>query len=264
MSPVISCCQADEEGNLHYNPNTVLPIVIHEFCHTYCNPLIAENWSGMKKNATKVFALEKEKLSMQAYEKPEIMMDETFVRASVIRYLLTHGMEAQKSQLIEMEERNGFLLTQDFVEVLGRFEQQRNDYATMQDFMPEIVKTVNAFNTKAYAAARKEAARHNATYTCNIADGATDIPSGEFNLVITFSKPIEPSIALGYGRGDGKFLSTARDKDSFQWDDSQTVLTVSLNLEPNTKYSFSILGEYFRTTDGYTARQTMDISFTTK
>lgn len=264
LSPVIGCCQTDQEGNLNYNPNTVLPIVIHEFCHAYCNPLIAENWSGMKKNAAKVFALEKEKLSMQAYERPEIMMDETFVRSSVIRYLLTHGMEAQKEQLIEMEERNGFLLTKDFVEALNRYEQQRTDCAAMQNFMPEIVKTVNAFNAKAYAAARKEAARHNATYTCNIKDGATDIPSGKFDLVISFSKPIEPGIALGYGRGDGKFLSTAGAKDSFRWDDSQTVLTVSLNLEPNTKYSFSILGEYFKTVDGYTAGQTTDISFTTK
>lgn len=263
LSPVISCCQVDDGGNLFYNTDIVVPIIVHEFCHSYCNPLNARYWNGMKKNATAVFKLNDEKLSAMAYTTPEIMMDETFVRSCVIRYQLSHGRADQKAVLVAEPMDMGFLLTADVVDALNQYEQQRGHYARMNDFMPQIVKTVNAFNCKKIEKFLKKQKRHNATYTCNIQDGATDIPSGEFNLVITFSKPIVPGVALSYGRGNGKFIMPAHGKESFNWDKSQKILTVSILLEPHAQYSFSILGDHFKTMDGYNAGETMNIDFTT-
>ena len=263
ITPVISCCFADGQGKPYYPIEGVLPTVVHEFCHPYCNPLNAQHWSDMKHNAAAVYKLKSGRLKAQAYTTPKIMMDETFVRSCVIRYLMSHGYADKKSQLLDEPVQLGFLLTPGIVDALGRFEEQRSSYPSMADFMPEYIKVVNAFDAKVYKRAQEEAARNSATYTCNIADGATGIPSGLYNLVITFSKPMQPAVSLGMGRRNGAFPALARGMESVSWDESQTVLTVELKLEPNTQYSFSIMGENFPTQDGFTAGKTTNIDFTT-
>lgn len=263
LSPVISCCMEDTDGHLYYNPEVVLPVVVHEFCHAYCNPLDARYWKRMRKNATIIFELQKEKLIPMAYTTPEIMLDETFVRSCVIRYQLAHNTALSKNKLLAEPVNMGFVLSSYITETLEQYEQQRNKYATMKDFMPVYVKTVNAYPAKKMAKAMAKAAKNNATYICNIKDGDTNVPSGEFDLVITFSKPMQPSISLGYGRENGPFIPLAYGMSSVSWDDSGTVLTVTLDLEPYTTYSFSILGQNYKTTDGNTAGNTLNIDFTT-
>lgn len=264
ITPVISCCVTDGEGHPRFSTNTVLPILIHEFCHPYCNPLDAQHWGEMADNAGRIYELNAEKLKRQAYGSPQTMLDETFVRASVVRYLADHGFAAKKEALLASEVDAGFLLVPDVVRALDFYEQHRGQYRQMIDFMPEYVKAVNAFDAEAARQAMEAAAKNNATYTCNIQDGAADIPSGEYSLVITFSKPIQPSVSLGYGRSTGKFPALSHGKNSVHWDESKTVLTVDLLLEPRTAYSFSIMGEGFRTFDGGTAGETMNIDFRTR
>lgn len=264
LTPVIGCCRMDSEGKLDYPEEVVLPILVHECCHSYCNALDAKYWKKMKKNAAALFELEKDKLILQAYTGPQIMLDETFVRSCVIRYQLSHGKEAERGRLIGEQRLMGFPLTADIVEQLGNYERQREKYAVMEDFMPVYIRTVNAFSCRDLAKAKAEAARNTATYTCNIADGDSLIPSGRFKLVITFSKPMRPVIALGEGRKNGEFLPLAYSlMESFDWNESMTVQTILLDLEPHTLYSFSILGNYYRTADGYTAGETLNIDFTT-
>lgn len=264
LSPVISGCVADAGGGLQFNPQMVLPIVVHEFCHSYCNLLNAKYWKKMRKNATALFDLEKDKLISQAYGRPEIMLDETFVRSCVIRYQLSHGMEAEKGRLVGEQMQEGFQLTADVVEKLGMYERQRDKYTVLEDFMPVYIRAVNAYPCRKLAEAKAKAALHNATFTCNIADGDTNIPSGLFNLTITFSKPMRPNISIGFGRRNGAFIPLAYElKESFSWNEDHTVQIIYLDLDPDTQYSFSILGDHYMTEDGYTAGKTVDIDFTT-
>lgn len=264
VSPIISNVQTDDEGHITFNKGMVLPIVIHEFCHPYCNPLVMQYWKGMQKNASAAFELEKDLLTMQAYGSAEIMMCETFVRSSTISYLLSHGYSAYKNKLIESEVNSGFLLTNDIVDALRRYEQNKGKYATMNDFMPEYVKAVKSFDCEKIRKEREEAAKHNATYTCNIKDGANDLHSGNFTLTITFSKPMVQGISLGYGNGGGVFLPLANGMESVSWNDTNTVLSVELKLAPHTNYSFSVLGGQFKTQDGHTAGNTQNINFLTQ
>ncbi len=263
LSPVISCCMENDDGSLYYNPDVVLPIVVHEFCHAYCNPLNAMYEKYMQKTVNAVYELQKEKLVPMAYTTPKIMLDETFVRSCVIRYQLAHDSALSANKLLAEPMNMGFVLASDMVAALGKYEQQRSKYPAMKNFMPAYVKAVNAFPYKQLAKIMAHAAKNNATYTCNIKDGDTQVPSGEFDMVITFSKPVCPTISLGYGREKGQFISLAYGMSSVSWDDSGTVLTVTLDLEPHTTYSFSILGQNYKTTDGYTAGNTQYIDFTT-
>ena len=258
LSPVIGCCQLDENGEVFYNANAVLPIVIHEFCHHYCNPLNDQFWSLISKSAEKVYKEREEQMRRSAYGSAQTMMNETFVRASVIRYLKTHYPQVDESALIKAEEEEGFSLTQTLCEALKQYEQQRDQYATMTDFMPTYSNCVNNFDLKQYKKQQKELAKLNATYKVNIKNGAKNVPSGLFQLVIKFSKPMMGGIAMGYSSAGTDFPTVA----NYGWSDDYT-LNVTLSLEPSHQYGFSVLGSNFVTKDGHNAGDTKEFNFTT-
>ena len=258
LSPVIGCCQLNENGEIFYNANAVLPIVIHEFCHHYCNPLNDQFWSLMSKSAEKVYKEREEQMRKSAYGSAQIMMNETFVRASVIRYMKTHYPQLDESTLVKAEEKEGFILTQTLCEALKQYEQQHDKYVAMTDFMPVYAQVVNDFDLKQYKKEKKEQAKLNATYKVNIKNGAKNVPSGLFHLVIKFSKPMTGGIALGYSQTGADF-PTVKD---YSWPDNRTLDAV-FSLEPSHQYGFTVLGSYFTTVDGHTAGDTKEFNFTT-
>lgn len=67
------------------------------------------------------------------------MMNESLVRASVIRYLLTHNPDgkAVKCQLISDFGR-GFFWMKGLVETLGTYEKNRDKYPTLESYIPVL------------------------------------------------------------------------------------------------------------------------------
>jgi len=113
--------------------------LIHEFHHLYANPLIDKYEAQLKASGKIIFEPIQDILKRHAYDQWKVMMYEYLVRASVIRYLLKHDShEAAKKQLIEDESR-GFSLTKDLVKTLHDYESNRNQYKTMESFMPVLV-----------------------------------------------------------------------------------------------------------------------------
>lgn len=258
LSPVIGNCHVDENGSASYNPNAVLPIVIHEFCHHYCNPLNAQFWPLMRRSAKKVFKERERQLRQYAYGSAKTMMDETFVRASVIRYMVTHYPQVEESSFVKEEEKQGFILTQTLCNALKSYELQREAYATISDFMPVYVKAVNDFDLRQYKKQQKQQAKLNATYTVNLKNGAKNVPSGPFLLIIEFSKPMTESIALYMSASEVDFPPV---KD-YMWRDDKT-LEVSFLLEPSHQYGFVVKGSEFPTKDGHVGGKDTEIIFTT-
>lgn len=120
-------------------------LVVHEFSHPHCNPLIETHWNSMSEVANKVFSLVETPMSFQAYGNPKTMMFETFVRATTIRYLLDYYGESQKESLIQAEENNAFLLVRTLVDALEQREKKLTEYPTMDSFMPEFIKAINEY-----------------------------------------------------------------------------------------------------------------------
>lgn len=260
LNPVIGCCRIDDEDNINFNENDVLPIIIHEFCHHYCNPLNLQYWSLMSKTAQQVYQLKEDELNRAAYGSSIIMMNETFVRAAVIRYMKTHYPTINDVELIRNEEQNGFLLTQTVCNALKRYEQNRNQYNTMSDYMPTLSDAINHFSIRDYKKTQKEYAKHLASYKVNIQNGAKDIASGEFVLEITFSKPMANGISLGPSHSGCGFPEFK----GYRWSDDQKTIYITFQLQSNKQYGFRVLGTLFHTLDGYTAKGDTDICFSTK
>ncbi len=258
LSPVIGCCENADDGSVYYEANMVLPIVIHEFCHHFCNRLNSQNWPLMSKSAEKVFQVKAEQLTQSAYGSSMMMMNETFVRAAVIRYMVSHYPQISEESLIKVEEKNGFILTQTLCNALKQYEQQRSTYATMSDFMPTIAKAVNDFDLKQYVQEEKKAAKLNATYKVNIKDGTKNIPSGTYTVVIKFSKPMVEGVAMNPSTSGSEFPAF----QGYSWPNDKT-LEVRFLLKPSTQYGFTVLGSRYRTKDGHTAGKNTEINFTT-
>lgn len=148
-SPVMGCALQNQAGEIWYGD--ILDIIIHEFCHPYCNPLISKYWNSMEEYAEKVYRKVSRQMESQAYGSSQTMMCETFVRASVIRYMLSHRRNYDKEYFIRQEENLGFLLVRTFVDVLEKRESNYSLYPTMDEFMPELVKAMQEYEPVTYS-----------------------------------------------------------------------------------------------------------------
>ncbi len=126
-----------------YSAENYLPTLIHEFNHSYVNPLIDKYETQLESSGKIIFEPIQDILKRQAYGEWNVMMYESLVRASVIRYLLRYdSYEAAKKQLIADMGR-GFYWMKDLVNLLHDYEEERNNYKTMESFMPVIIEFFN-------------------------------------------------------------------------------------------------------------------------
>ena len=262
LSPVISC--ASYEGDsISYDKEGVLPIVIHEFCHAYCNPIIDGIWNDIAEKSQVAFDIKKEVLSQQAYTTAKIMMYETFVRTSVIKYILDHnnGNRSVLPELINEEEQKGFILVSD---ILSSWENSQKECCesckgtsgktaidmsmnSLDSVSKMLCKAVNSFTKEAYEAKILQIEKNRVQYICNITDGQKDIVSGEFTLTITFDRPMVKSISIG------ETTQEFPEFKSYAWSEDAKTLCVVFHLEPNRTYGISVLGSMYNSIDGKTA-----------
>ena len=145
LSPVFGCARQGHTGDIQYSD--ILDIIVHEFCHPFCDPLIAKYWGSIESVANAIFERVETQMTFLDYSTPKIMICESFVRSCTIRYLITHrNLDAEKWQsLIAYEESLGFMLVRTLVDVLEKREQQQEQFKSMDDFMPEIIKAINDY-----------------------------------------------------------------------------------------------------------------------
>lgn len=112
----------------------IIPTVVHEFCHSYVNPLIDDNYNELKVTAESIFRNEPPK----SYFLPKIMLYEYLVRASTIRFFYAKNDYKTIERRISIDKEDGFPAIEGLVEILGEYEGNRDKYVSLLDFMPEI------------------------------------------------------------------------------------------------------------------------------
>lgn len=151
VNAVMGCCSRDDDGRIYYGIHYTLPIIIHECNHSYCNALNAEFWKEIETKATEVYKQNAKFYESIAYGDPRLVMDETFVEASVVRYLMSHPIDMNGYTLedwIKMDEEDKkFVMIRDVIRVLDERERLADKYPTMRSFMPRYVETVNSFQS---------------------------------------------------------------------------------------------------------------------
>lgn len=142
LTPTLGSLNESKSGEVTFNGD--MGLIIHEFSHPYCNPLIEKRWSMMSDKAEAIYSTVAGQMQSQAYSNAQSMMCETLVRASTISYLKTHNLNGQALQALAYEKANGFMLVPSIVEALDQYVQQ-STYATLADFMPTIIDVINSY-----------------------------------------------------------------------------------------------------------------------
>jgi hypothetical protein len=122
---VLGVWQTDKQG-LPAFTRDALGTVVHEFCHSYANPLIARHQSELRASGDVLYQLVAERMRSQAYGNAQTMLHESLVRVCVIRYLRQYEGEEAVKRAIQSEKRNGFLWMQEMSDLWASMKRAVN------------------------------------------------------------------------------------------------------------------------------------------
>lgn len=228
ISPVIGIHSWDRDGLPLFNAGFV-PTVVHEFVHSYTNPLVVAHWQDLRASAERMFPHCEGIMSLQAYSSPEIVMYESMVRASVQRYLRVNDTAAAADEHLNEQVRRGFVWTEKLAGQLERYENEREQYPQLGTFMPQIASFFESYS-KEY-----ETRMTQAPHVLSISpDPARLVDPSVGELVIAFDRPMSPDSYAIIQRGKSPEFG------AIAYDSGNEVLRVAMRLEPDTKYSLSL------------------------
>ncbi|MBV1816516.1 DUF4932 domain-containing protein [Anaerosalibacter bizertensis] len=118
-------------------------IQIHEFSHSFINPLTEKYWNEAKKYS-KLYIPVKDTMEKEAYGDWESCLNEHIIRAITARF----NYKKDKSlgdNTIEWEKENGFIYIDKLLEKLDEYDNNRDIYPTFESFYPELLKSLDYY-----------------------------------------------------------------------------------------------------------------------
>lgn len=120
--------------NLAYN---VKYLVLHEFGHTFCNPVVEKHAALLAKYEGLYKGVENE-MGAMAYGNWLTVMRELLVRSVHARLILATEGRAAAGKFLQDEKDRGFVFIGDFYDLLGDYEKDRARYPTLNEFYPRL------------------------------------------------------------------------------------------------------------------------------
>jgi hypothetical protein len=237
-----------------------LNLVIHEFCHSFCNPLIIDNYDKMKKKADEFYKIKQDVLSKQAYGNSQTMLHEILVRASVIKYMADH-YPTNPEKYFSNEKNKGFIWIEELYNSLLNYEQNRVKYPTLKSYMPEIVKVQNKLDPKKMV--KEQEKLMPVMSIANIKNNAQDVDATTTQIIVQFNKKMNTKAnGSTYGiKGKEYFPEIIWQK----WnEETKTEWILEVKLEQNKEYSIAFPAQWFFSEDGVNAKNTVYLDFKTK
>jgi len=237
---VLGIWQTDKQGLPEFTRDT-LPTVIHEFCHSYANPLVERHLPEFQASGDTLFDQVAGQMRSQAYDSGQTLLKESLVRACVIRYLRRYEGEEAARRAIQAEKRKGFLWMQGMSDLLGEYEAHREQYPTLEDFSPRLVAFF-AETAKNFPAIQADWASKRPRVVCMIAPNrAQDVDPGLTAIQVVFDRPMaDKSWALV---GGGPHCPEAGKGAHF--DAQHKIWTVPVKLKPDWSYKFMLNSETY-------------------
>jgi hypothetical protein len=126
-----------------------LGITVHEFCHSFTNPVVDKYMEQLQPAGVKLFAAQRQAMRMRGYQEWETVMYETAVRACVGSFARNSLEPMHADYYFQREISHGFLWTKDLTNLLKKYEDNPDKYPTFESFFPEFVKFLNDYSIKA-------------------------------------------------------------------------------------------------------------------
>ena len=132
----------DERRFPRWRENLV-SLMIHEFGHSYGNPLVGRYVDQLEPAGRRIFAKVAEQMKAQAYGTWRTVMCESVVRACDVRYLMAHHDATIVDRSIQRDRDRGFLWLDALVALLDDYEGDRDQYPTLDRFFGHIIRFFN-------------------------------------------------------------------------------------------------------------------------
>ncbi|MGQ0553580.1 MAG: DUF4932 domain-containing protein [Planctomycetota bacterium] len=257
IHPVIGVWQRDSAGRPVFDA-TVLPIVVHELCHSYANPLVTKHLPALQAAGEVLLPPVAASMRRQAYPTWQIVLNESLVRAVVVRYLATHhGAAAAQEQAADATGRS-FAWVPDLARELERYERDRQTWPTLGHFMPEVA----VFFAERARVAAEAAAKLPQVLSMQPGNGALDVDPALPMIEVRFDRAMDTRGHSVVGGGDDFPELTGKP----QYDESGRVFTLPVRLLPGKTYRFGLNGgrfQNFRAADGAALAPVL-VEFTTR
>lgn len=124
------------------------PTLIHEFNHSFVNPLqdIEKNAKLLGNIPQRLLEQDYNIMAQQAYPDSKTVFNESVVRAATVIYMMENGFTADEMESELMSHVTcGFKWTPELVAALRDYTSHRNKYPTLGDFYPQIAKVLKNY-----------------------------------------------------------------------------------------------------------------------
>jgi hypothetical protein len=214
-----------------------LGTVVHEFCHSYANPLIERHLAELEASGDALFEPVAGRMRSQAYASGQTLLKESLVRVCVIRYLRQYEGEEAARSAIQAEKKHGFLWMQEMSDLLGEYETHREQYPTLEDFSPRLA----AFFAEAAKKQADLADNRPKVVSMIPANGAQDVDPGLTAIQVVFDRPMADKSWSLVGGGP----HCPKTGKGAHFDAQRKIWTIPVELKPDWSYEFMLNSETY-------------------
>lgn len=238
----------------HYIIDTLLPIIIHEICHKYSNPIIDAMYRDIEGDFATFLSDDDiaTRLANIGYQDTKTVAIEWFTNLCTLMYLqdnvpLLAGYHSAKLR------DNGFIWLPATIMIMEGYSNNRGLYPALSNYLPKLVQCINDFglNYSEYKIAYLNSNPHVIEVT------PTDlqtIVNNNGEVRVTFSKPM---MAYTYSLGKPSdnydnvtILPMQSDKEPYWSNDTTFIFYVDINrINPKAEYVIELQSEGFMTPD---------------
>lgn len=261
VNAVVGVWDFDDKGNERFDKNEFQPLLIHEFNHSFVNYILEQGHyrSELENAAGNIYRLVEEDMKSQAYGDWETMINESIVRAAVIRYMTDNGYpEKDIDEEIRIQKGRKFLWIKELSDLLGEYEKNRKTYPTLESFYPEIIIFFKEWEPKL-----KHIIGNQPKVSSVFPDilNRNDVDPGITEIVINFDKEMTgEGVSINFGEL-GKEHFPLKKFDGYL--KNNTAIKLQTEMKPDTEYEFVLTGNKFISKDGSPLEKTI-IKFKTR
>jgi hypothetical protein len=243
----------DSAGAPTFEAASYLSTLIHEFNHSFINPLSDQYEKQLSESGQAIFQKKGPSMRRLAYGEWKTMYNEALVRAAVVIYLKDHADTIAADREVKAQQASGFIWMPQLVTLLEVYQKERKTYPTLASFMPRLVEFYDQaqLNLDHY---EDEYLAHCAKVisTNPFRNGEMDVNPTISTVQFNFDKPLD---GIRYFIGPGKMGKEHYPEVlKFTFADDNKSLIMHVKLQPNTVYQVGITGSRMRTRDGYSVQ----------
>lgn len=261
VNAIMGAWRADSLGMVIFPEEEYFPILIHEFSHSYINHLVDNNINALEESGKKLFEPLQEQMRRQNYGHWSIMIYETLVRASVIKYMKDHNYsDLDVTKEINTQLNWGYLWIEDLLTEIEKYDSKRTEYPTLESYMPRIIDAFKTYSQKIDIYMKEYDSKRPKVVSINeFSNKDTNVSSLLKNVTINFDKPLQEGISINGGKQNEAYPKIKGHKFS----EDKKSITLEWELEKYKEYALILTGISIKSEEGIPIND-YEISFKTE